>query len=202
MQKNVAKTGWELTKVARIGRSRSVYGQKRVEGGIGQSREPKLSVCCLHISAHPFMAKNRPGAPVFGHCPFSKLFLKYILRSTKDVSCEHDRCVVKTQLCKLRDTLRRIRQKSVHCTKHKGWLPSSTNHKQTLHPAAVVVIFQYYQHENVNTHQCHVGPVAVPGQGSIMPITVTGYTPHEARRILALMREAWMVHAAVTATAE
>ena len=27
MQQNVAKTGWELTKVARIGRSRSVYGQ-------------------------------------------------------------------------------------------------------------------------------------------------------------------------------
>ena len=26
MQQNVAKTGWELTKVARIGRSRSVYG--------------------------------------------------------------------------------------------------------------------------------------------------------------------------------
>ena len=70
MQQNVAKTGWELTKVARIGRSRSVYSQKRVAGGVGQSREPKLSVCCLHISAHPFLAKNRPGAPVFGHCPF------------------------------------------------------------------------------------------------------------------------------------
>ena len=69
MQQNVAKTGWELTKVARIGRSRSVYDQKRVEGGVGQSREPKLSVCCLHTSAHPFLAKNRPGAPVFGHCP-------------------------------------------------------------------------------------------------------------------------------------
>ena len=64
-----AKTGWELTKVARIGRSRSVYSQKRVAGGVGQSREPKVSVCCLHISAHPFLAKNRPGAPVFGHCP-------------------------------------------------------------------------------------------------------------------------------------
>ena len=49
MQENVAKNGWELTKVARIGRSRSLYGQKRVEGGVGQSREPKLSVCCLHI---------------------------------------------------------------------------------------------------------------------------------------------------------
>ena len=70
MQQNVAKTGWELTKVARIGRSRSVCGQKRVEGGVGQSREPKFSVCCLHTSAHPFLAKNRPGAPVFGHCPF------------------------------------------------------------------------------------------------------------------------------------
>ena len=69
MQQNVAKTEWELTKVARIGRSRSVYGQKRVEGSVGQSREPKLSVCCLRISAHPFLAKNRPGAPVFGHCP-------------------------------------------------------------------------------------------------------------------------------------
>ena len=43
MQQNVAKTGWELTKVARIGMSRSVYGQKRVDGGVGQSREPKLS---------------------------------------------------------------------------------------------------------------------------------------------------------------
>ena len=50
MQQNVAKTGWELTKVARIGKSRSVYGQKRVEDGVGQSREPKLSVCCLHTS--------------------------------------------------------------------------------------------------------------------------------------------------------
>ena len=69
MQQNVAKTGWELTKVARIGRSRSVYGQKRVEDGVGQSREPKLSVCCLHTSAHPFLAKNRPGATVFGHDP-------------------------------------------------------------------------------------------------------------------------------------
>ena len=69
MLQKVAKTGWELTKVARIGRSRSVYSQKRVAGGVGQSREPKLSVCCLHISAHPFLAKNRPGAPVFGHCP-------------------------------------------------------------------------------------------------------------------------------------
>ena len=72
MQQNVAKTGWELTKVARIGRSRSLYGQKRVEGGVGQSREPKLIVCCLHNSAHPFLAKKRPGAPVFGHCPILK----------------------------------------------------------------------------------------------------------------------------------
>ena len=69
MHQNVAKTGWELTKVARIGRSRSVYRQKRVEGGVGQSREPKLSVCCLRASDLPFLAKNRPGAPVFGHCP-------------------------------------------------------------------------------------------------------------------------------------
>ena len=37
----------------------------------GQSCEPKLSVCCLHNSAHPFLAKKRPGAPVFGHCPIS-----------------------------------------------------------------------------------------------------------------------------------
>ena len=74
MQQNVAKTGWELTKVARIGRSRSVYGQKRVEGGVGQSREPKLSVCCLRTSAHPFLAKNRPGAPVFGYCPLKFLY--------------------------------------------------------------------------------------------------------------------------------
>ena len=49
MQENVAKNGWELTEVARIGRSRSLYGQKRVEGGVGQSREPKLSVSCLDI---------------------------------------------------------------------------------------------------------------------------------------------------------
>ena len=69
MQQNVAKTRWELTKVARIGRCRSVYGQKRVQGGVGQSREPKLSVCCLRTSAHPFLANNRPGAPVFGYCP-------------------------------------------------------------------------------------------------------------------------------------
>ena len=73
MQENVAKNGWELTKVARIGRSRSLYGQTRVEGGVGQSREPKLIVCCLHNSAHPFLAKKRPGAPVFGHCPNKKL---------------------------------------------------------------------------------------------------------------------------------
>ena len=46
-----------------------MYGQKRVEGGVGQSREPKLTVCCLRTSAHPFLAKNRPGAPIFGHCP-------------------------------------------------------------------------------------------------------------------------------------
>ena len=65
----MAKTGWELTKVAIIGRSQSVYGQKRVEGGVGQSLEPKLSVCCLRTSVHPFLAKNRPGAPVFGHSP-------------------------------------------------------------------------------------------------------------------------------------
>ena len=69
MQENVAKNGWELTKVARIGRSRSLYGQTRMEGGVGQSREPKLIVCCLHNSVHPFLAKKRPGAPVFGHCP-------------------------------------------------------------------------------------------------------------------------------------
>ena len=43
----MAKTGWELTKVARIGRSRSVYGQKRVEGGVGQSRELKFSVAAF-----------------------------------------------------------------------------------------------------------------------------------------------------------
>ena len=72
MQEKVAKNGWELTKVARIGRSRSLYGQKRVEVGVGQSRELKLSVCSLHNSAHPFLAKKRPGAPVFGHCPFIK----------------------------------------------------------------------------------------------------------------------------------
>ena len=41
MKQNVAKTGWELTKVATIGRSRSVYGEERVEGGVGQSHEPK-----------------------------------------------------------------------------------------------------------------------------------------------------------------
>ena len=70
MQQNVAKTGWELTKVARMGTSRSVYGQKWVEGGVGQSREPKLSVRFLRTSAHPFLAKNRPGAPGFGYCPF------------------------------------------------------------------------------------------------------------------------------------
>ena len=35
MQENVAKNGWELTKVARIGRSPSLYGQKPVEGGVG-----------------------------------------------------------------------------------------------------------------------------------------------------------------------
>ena len=90
MQQNVAKTGWELTKVARIGRSRSVYGQKRarsvygqkrVEGGVGRSREPKLSVCCLRTSAHPFLAKNRPGAPVFGHCP-SFICTRYFFCST------------------------------------------------------------------------------------------------------------------------
>ena len=72
MKQHVAKTGWELTKVARSGRSRSVYGQKRVEGGVGQLREPKLSVRCLRTSAHPFLAKNPPGAPVFGHCPLKK----------------------------------------------------------------------------------------------------------------------------------
>ena len=90
MEQNVAKTGWELTKVARIGRSRSVYGQKRarsvygqkrVEGGVGRSREPKLSVCCLRTSAHPFLAKNRPGAPVFGHCP-SFICTRYFFCST------------------------------------------------------------------------------------------------------------------------
>ena len=49
-----------------------MYGQKRVEGGVGQSREPKLMVCCLRTSAHLFLAKNRPRAPVFGNCPFQK----------------------------------------------------------------------------------------------------------------------------------
>ena len=49
-----------------------MYGQKRVEGGVGQLREPKLSVRCLRTSAHPFLAKNPPGAPVFGHCPLKK----------------------------------------------------------------------------------------------------------------------------------
>ena len=68
---------WELTKVARIGRSLSLYGQKRVEGSVGQSREPKLSVCCLHTSAHPFLAKNRPGTPVFGYCPNFFAFLLF-----------------------------------------------------------------------------------------------------------------------------
>ena len=37
MQDNVAKNGWELTKAARIGRSRSLYGQKRVDGGVAVS---------------------------------------------------------------------------------------------------------------------------------------------------------------------
>ena len=77
MQQKVAKTGWELAKVARIGRSRSVYGQKRVEGGVGQSREPKLSVCCLRTCAQPFLAKNRPGAPVFGHFPIINVNYSY-----------------------------------------------------------------------------------------------------------------------------
>ena len=78
MQENVAKNGWELTKVARIGRSPSLYGQKRVEGGVGQSREPKLSVCCLHTSAHPFLAENRPGAPVFGYCPLFYFIFNFL----------------------------------------------------------------------------------------------------------------------------
>ena len=78
MQGNVAKNGWELTKVARIGRSPSLYGQKRVEGGVSQSREPKFGVCCLHTSAHPFLAKNRPGAPVFGYCPYLNPNIAYI----------------------------------------------------------------------------------------------------------------------------
>ena len=60
-----------------------MYSQKRVEGGIGQSREPKLSFCCLHISAHPFMAKNRPGAPVFGHCPILYLLGLTTVNCTK-----------------------------------------------------------------------------------------------------------------------
>ena len=81
MQEIVAKNGWELIKVARIGRSRSLYGQKRVEGGVGQSREPKLSVCCLHNSAHPFLAKKRPGAPVFGHFPNKYVHVQQFLRS-------------------------------------------------------------------------------------------------------------------------
>ena len=94
IQQNVAKTGWELTKLARIGRSRSVYGQKRVESGVGQLSEPKLSVCCLRTSAHPFLAKDRPGAPVFGHCPYEnppclcqadekKANIRYILHPTQ-----------------------------------------------------------------------------------------------------------------------
>ena len=84
MQENVAKNGWELTKVARIGRSRSLYGQTRVEGGVGQSREPKLSVCCLRISAHPFLAVHRPGLPdsrYFGQLPpgFGHILLLFSL---------------------------------------------------------------------------------------------------------------------------
>ena len=59
-----------------------MYGQKRVEGGVGQSREPKLSVCCLHTSAHPFLAKNRPGAPVFGHCPLFFLYVCMLVDSS------------------------------------------------------------------------------------------------------------------------
>ena len=50
-----------------------MHGQKQVEGGVGRSREPKLSVCCPRTSAHPFLAKNRPGAPVFGHCRKNKV---------------------------------------------------------------------------------------------------------------------------------
>ena len=82
MQQNMAKPGWELTKVARIGRSRYVYGQKRVEGGVGQSREPKLSVCELRNSSHPFLVQNRPGAPVFGHFPKIHLEVLYQERKT------------------------------------------------------------------------------------------------------------------------
>ena len=33
---------------------------------------PKLSVRCLRTFAHTFLAKNRPGARVFGHCPNKK----------------------------------------------------------------------------------------------------------------------------------
>ena len=53
-----------------------MYGQKRVEGGVGQSREPKLSVCCIGTSAHPFLAKKRLGAPVFGHRPKIKVVVR------------------------------------------------------------------------------------------------------------------------------
>ena len=58
MQENVVKNGWELTKVARIGRSRSLYGQKRVEGGVGQSREPNLSFAAFIILPTRFWPGN------------------------------------------------------------------------------------------------------------------------------------------------
>ena len=40
------------------------------------------------------------------HKKWSRLFWQQILQKLKNVSCEYDRMVVETQLCKLRDTLR------------------------------------------------------------------------------------------------
>ena len=68
-QQNATKCGQNRVGADQSSENREVpVGvRKRVEGGVGQSREPKLSVCCLRTSAHPFLAKNRPGAPVFGY---------------------------------------------------------------------------------------------------------------------------------------
>ena len=49
-----------------------------------------------------FFVRNGPYVPVFFH-PLDQP-QQYFIKKLKNVSCEYDRWVVETQLCKLRDT--------------------------------------------------------------------------------------------------
>ena len=53
------------------------FGQKWEIVGVGQSDTANNTLCRYCFQVHPFLAKNAPGIPVFGHCPLSNYHLLY-----------------------------------------------------------------------------------------------------------------------------